>query len=783
MHAWRAAQLRAENEHAALLYEHLDAQTRLAELRLKETQFQEKGGTFQNRLERNTAETRYVRRLGELAAAENGLCFGRVETGAARDYIGRIALADQELEPILTDWRAPAAEPFYRATPATPGAVTARRHLRSRDRAVVDFEDDAFGVGGPVPQASGLAGEGALLAALTAARTGRMGDIVATIQAEQDRVIRSGLDEILVVQGGPGTGKTVVALHRAAYLLYTHRERLAGRGVLVIGPNHTFLRYIDQVLPGLGENEVILAGVADLYPGLAPAGPDAPEAVAAVKGDARMAAVLAAALDDRRRPPREPWTIEVGRRSAQQTEVEIEPAMCERALAAATKTGRPHNQARAEFDLHLSSELALRIARRRTEATSMDELTELADAIGEDPAFRAACNTLWPLLTPEQLLSELFRSPSRLAAAMPEFSEAERAALLRPSPAGSPQPSPWTAADIPLLDEAAELLGPLPGRADSADEDVDADADDPRAGRARHTEGITHGDLAAAEAVLADFGGGLVSAQMLLQQYLGDKPVAPLAERAMADRHWAFGHVIVDEAQELSAMAWRLVARRCPSRSMTIVGDLAQSAATGGPRTWGEVLDPYAPGRWRSVELTVNYRTPASIMSLCADVLRAINPDLKAPSAVRDTGVEPWRLRIPAPDDAGALRAVVQREIAQLNGGKLAVIHPAALRAELEGRLADLPGLAFGEDPEALDAPAVLLTPARSKGLEFDAVLVVEPARIVAAHPRGASDLYVALTRATRSLGIVHGESLPDLLPRAALRECDPPTPSALSGP
>ena len=243
---WRTRELRAENEYVGRLYDRLESQRQLALTRLREIHLQDKGGTRQSRMERDTLEIHHTRRLAELHAAEYGLCFGRIDSvDGERQYIGRIALADDDHEPVLTDWRASAAEPFYRATPAAPGGVAGRRHLRSRGRTVVDFDDDAFGLSARALEdrdSSELSGETALLASLTAARTGRMGDIVSTIQAEQDRIIRSELGGVLVVQGGPGTGKTVVALHRAAYLLYTHRDRLAKRGVLVIGPNTTFLR-------------------------------------------------------------------------------------------------------------------------------------------------------------------------------------------------------------------------------------------------------------------------------------------------------------------------------------------------------------------------------------------------------------------------------------------------------------------------------------------------------------------------------------------------------------
>jgi DNA helicase IV len=268
-----------------------------------------------------------------------------------------------------------------------------------------------------------------------------------------------------------------------------------------------------------------------------------------------------------------------------------------------------------------------------------------------------------------------------------------------------------------------------------------------------------------AKAVLEDFGAGLaeIDAEMLVRQYREETP-RPLAERAAEDRTWGFGHVIVDEAQELSPMAWRLLTRRCPGRSMTIVGDLAQTGAPAGLSSWGEALDEYTARRWRTVELTINYRTPAEIMRIAERVLRAVDPALTAPSAVRSSGVRPWSLRIPEDDRGPALRTAVMEEIAALDGGRMAIIHPQAWPVELIDALAGLDGVTLAGGLSALDSPAVLMTAAQAKGLEFDAVLVVEPAEMVAAHSRGVNDLYVALTRATKSLGVIHSRDLPEML-------------------
>src|ERR687895_1839540 len=302
-----------EQQYVTMLYDRLDDLREQAAARLAAV-LRETGGNPQARVEREVANTRYTERLGQLAAAENGLVFGRLDfRDGERRYIGRLGILDEaaDYEPLLMDWRAPAARPFYVATAVAPEGVRRRRHIRTRHRTVVGLDDEVLDLSAADQGGrTSLTGEAALLAALNASRTGRMSDIVATIQAEQDRVIRADHRGVLVVQGGPGTGKTAVALHRAAYLLYTHRDRLARRGVLVVGPNPTFLSYIGQVLPSLGETSVVLGTVGQLHPGLDARRTEPPE-TAAVKGRAEMAAVVAAAVRDRQQVPRRPIELVV----------------------------------------------------------------------------------------------------------------------------------------------------------------------------------------------------------------------------------------------------------------------------------------------------------------------------------------------------------------------------------------------------------------------------------------------------------------------------------------
>jgi DNA helicase IV len=771
-----AAELEQEQAYVSMLYRRLDTLRERAKAELERALGYDGGGNVQARVDRDAFVARHSGRLAQLAAAEHGLCFGRLDRAdGSHLYIGRLGLLDDDREPLLVDWRAPAAQPFYRATWAAPNGVVRRRHLRTRGRQVLGIEDDVLDHESlSEAERDGLSGEAALLAALTTSRTGRMADIVATIQAEQDRIIRSDLPGVLVVQGGPGTGKTAVALHRAAYLLYTHRQRLARRGVLVVGPNPTFLRYIEQVLPSLGETDVLLSTVDGLYPGVTATGRE-PVEVAAVKGDGRMVGVLAAAVADRQQVPDDPLRLEVGGQR-----LRLDPATCEQARRRARATGAPHNQARAVFRRELVAALTDQMVAALTrdlpevdlpdddllvdefpaERLLDDEREEIRAELAAAPPVRSAVDRLWPRLTPEQLLTGLLTAAERLAVAGGELDPAERARLLRPVPRnGDPG---WTPADIPLLDEAAVLLGDDGARTRRA-EARQAERERAELAYARDVlAGATVGDAAryAPDTSALD-------PSVLAGRWRTRGPQVGLAERARQDRTWVFGHVIVDEAQELSAMAWRMLMRRSPSRSMTVVGDVAQTGAPWGPGSWARALDPHAAGRWRVEQLTVNYRTPAEIMAVAADVLASLAGGLEPPRSVREGRTAPWSLRLDPEHLAAELPGVLAAEAAAVGDGKLAVLVPAGRAEELAGVVgAALPAATARQGPAVLDAQVAVLTVGEAKGLEFDAVVVVDPAAILAGTVRGANDLYVALTRTTARLGVVHPGSLPPVLAR-----------------
>ncbi len=755
-----ADDITSEQDHLTTLYRRLDVLRDEAAERLRLILL-EGGGTPQGREQREAMRGHWTEQVAQMNAVENGLCFGRLDFADQAEsprYIGRIGLfaEDRDLDPLLVDWRAPAARPFYLATAVSPDGVTRRRHLRTKGRKLIGVDDEVLDLAAGRPSGrEDVTGEAALLSALNAGRTGRMRDIVETIQAEQDEVIRSGLEGVMVVQGGPGTGKTAVALHRAAYLLYTHRASLTRSGVLILGPNATFLRYISQVLPTLAETGVLLATLGDMFPGVVARGTETP-AAAEIKGRLSMLDVLAKAVADRQAVPGD--FVEVDHDGYP---LRIERAVCEDARAAARRTGRPHNVARQVFVTEAIHALSLQIAERiGTDPLGGENLLEEADLaetrreLREDLDVQQALFDLWPVLTPRQVLRDLLSDADRLQSAAVELSSEERDLLLRAREAR------WTPADVPLLDELAELLG--------VDDTLRArQAAQERREAIEYAEGvleIVEGSRSldfeddAEEEVLSAI--DVVDASAFVERHeVLDTRTA--AERAAADRTWVFGHVIVDEAQELSPMAWRLLMRRNPSRSMTVVGDVAQTGDLAGTTTWDQVFEPYVAQRWRLTELTVNYRTPAEVMAVAADVLASVDPSLTPPRSVRESGVTPWARRVQPPTLAEDLIATVRSEAAQVDDGRVGVLVPAALEQSLgEALIAAVPGAAVGEQPDLLNH-IVLMTVKQAKGLEFDSVLVVEPDAIIAESPRGLSDLYVAVTRATRRLGVLHTADLP----------------------
>lgn len=697
--------------------------------------------SLQARVERDIEVAEHSASLGALDAADAGLCFGRIDRRDGVTYhIGRTGIRrdDADRTPLLIDWRAPVARPFYLATGYEPMGLRRRRHITTEGRTVTALHDEIMDLADTTR--TGYESHDAdevLLAALNSARTGRMADIVSTIQAEQDHIIRAPQRGVLVVEGGPGTGKTAVALHRAAYLLYAHREQLAKRAVLIVGPNPAFLGYIGEVLPSLGETGVLLATVGELFPGVHATGSDTP-AAAAVKGRAEMAHVLAEAVRDRQQVPEKGAPLVIRHDDG---ELVIDWDMAVEARHKARETQLPHNLARPHFVFRIIDELTAQLADRigadpygGPNFLGPDDIALLGKGIAASAEVHSAIATLWPPLTPQEFLADYLARPTHLGA--------DEAELIRRAD------GPWTPADVALLDEAAELLG----EDDSA---ARAAAEAERARQIAYAQGVLDVSYASRTYEFEDkhdeesevlAAHDIIDAERFAERH-EEADHRTAAERAAADRTWAFGHIIVDEAQELSAMAWRLLMRRCPTRSMTLVGDPAQTGDIAGLGSWKRILEPYVGDRWQHTRLGVNYRTPAEIMDLAARMRRKSCPDFRPPRSVRSTGVVPWTERATKEDLGRTVLAAVARETP--DEGRLAVIAPR----ELHGELASL-----GGGPVDLTRTVVLLDPRQAKGLEFDSVIVVEPALF------GESDLYVALTRATQHLGLVHVEDLPEAL-------------------
>lgn len=638
----------------------------------------EKATTFSQVYDRDVSVRVALHRAETLDIGDESIIFGRTDsTEGDRYYIGRRAVFGEHHEPLVVDWRVPAAEPFYRATGFESLGLALRRHFLCESRKLLAIEDEHFGDGTDL----GLAGSGALLAALERPRTGTMRDIAATIRAEQDVIIRAPLEGVLAVQGGPGTGKTAVALHRAAFLLFTHRKKLGQQGILVVGPNRLFLHYIERVLPALGESGARLVILEDLVPGVRTQSGDPPP-LARIKGEERMASVIERAIANRQKHPSGPLTL-----TWEDYELRLSTREIEGVISSARRVRRTHNATHAALRRSLAKHLYDHYHRAVVKQYgSFDEMNGVARRPGEAalrsrPEVAALLEDLWPLLSPKRFLSELLASRPALQAA--GLSEADAQVLWR-SDGGA-----WTHSDIPLLDEAAALLGAAVENRSAADD----------------------GDL---------------------------------------DEWETYGHVVVDEVQDLTPMALRMVARRARHGSMTMVGDLAQSVGAMPPESWDQILSSMSTGRGAAVqELTINYRTPGSVMDVAARVLAVAAPDLVPPTSIRDDG-EPLAFVETTDLIAELARAATTHRSSGL--GTLAIIAPESMLPAIR----DASGAS-----DNIEASVSALSVEDAKGLEFDEVIVAEPSQIVAESPQGLRALYVALTRATRHAAVVHAQPLP----------------------
>ncbi len=609
------------------------------------------------RYARDLEVTQLTESIRQLQAAEHSLCFGRIDRSDQGEslHIGRIGLRTEDGSPLLIDWRAEAARPFYAATMAAPMGVRRRRHLRLDGREVVDVNDEILD--GTSPTAVDLVGDSPLVAALNTARTGRMHEAAATLQAEQDEIVRSPHRGVMVVDGGPGTGKTIVALHRAAYVLYAFPS-IADQGVLVFGPNRRFLTYISEVLPSLGENDVRLATMPDLV------GVEAtrtePDHIARAKGRAALAGDLARLVRQH-----QPHGVPLELKTTHDT-VRLEPAVVDAARRQALQGDIGHNRARELFTEYVVDDLVNELERRTAKEISdfeeeleahlginldrftgndapTDDLDIDWDSIREDllgdPSIDRAITRVWPRLVADDLVRELLKD------------------------LGVGRADGWSDADLALLDEARALV-------DGAQEKT-------------------------------------------------------------------YGHIVVDEAQQLSEMQWRALMRRCPNRSMTVVGDLAQAGPSTTLRTWDEALKPFVGDRFAHNRLTVNYRTTTEILLATEPLLAEIAPDQQLSRSIR-RGEEPRILDVTTEGLPTTLSTLIA-EVAHEHPGELIGViatteRSPALEAEVHG------------------AGATIVAAPDARGLEFDTVIIVDPAGIRAAGDAGLRDLYVAQTRATKRL-------------------------------
>ncbi len=686
----RHPELDAEQAYLDFAYACLDESRERAN-RMTSNYAPSSGGTTQARHERESIVEGVVQRLAQLNLGDRSLVFGRIDpTGTGeRFYIGRLGVWDREQDPVVVDWRAPVAEPFYRATGREPMDIERRRHFATRGRTLLGIDDELFGELAQGTTNGEVRGQGALIAAIEASRTGRLGDIVATIQGEQDEIIRAPMPGVLLVQGGPGTGKTVVALHRAAYLLYTHRFPLEGQGVLVVGPNRLFLAYIEQVLPSLGEAGVEIAVLGDLLRPRVRVDKLDDEATAAVKGDLRMMKVLARAVSDRERPLREDFHIGFGVQRLRMTMGESRWIIGE-----ARRRSRGHNSGRKIVEELVFQKLAAS-ARKQVDAGTVRE------RLRHELPIRELLEWMWPVLTPAHLLHDLYGSRALLRSANraksgPIFSAEEIQQLHRPR-ARHADDVIWRFHDVPLLDEARALLGYRPGKRNS-------------------------------------------------------------------DAVRTYGHICIDEAQDLSPMELRMVSRRSLNGSMTVVGDIAQATGAWANEGWGSVLAQLPDKREvQHRELTIGYRIPGPAMTLANQVLPLAAPGLRPPQPVRSDG-DPPRV-VDVTTVAGVeLVDVVRSEIGAVVEGNVAVIVPDSLEAAVR-ELFEAHDLPFGgANRHGLDQQITLVPVRLVKGLEVDSAVVVEPARIIREERQGVRSLYVALTRATKRVAVVHSEPLPDML-------------------
>lgn len=686
--------------------------------------------------ERDSFAAHYEDAIMRLRGVENRLVVGRIDTDKGQTHhIGRIGLTDTHQNPVLLDWRAPGASAFYRATPAHRHGVVLRRHIATRLRKVTGVEDELLDASAPTSELN-LTGEGALMAALRQSRTGKMSDIVATIQKEQDVIIRSDAQGVMVIQGGPGTGKTAVALHRAAYLLYTQRERLARSGILVVGPSDLFIRYIDHVLPSLGESDVVSTTLESLLPEVTVTRKESAE-VEEIKGRRLWKDICKRAIDILERPLEKDIRIRCGADWLLLTPDDVHAAQAEARLAS-----HYHNVARDTYARYLVNLLARQVA--QSSGTTLEESPWIIRDIASSVEVRREVNLHWLPSSAPALLERIFSRCDILESIAPELTEYERELLYRPKGSG------FSRGDIALLDELSELLGTYISPSEQvrlAQKKAERDEVNAYISRTFRSTGL---------------GRGIVSAE----RYMYDdssSPTSSLAERAARDRQWTYGHIIVDEAQELSPMEWEMLRRRCPSQSMTIVGDLDQRRQGAPKEGWAQLLGSLEK-KAHYCNLSISYRTPGEILRAASRVMEHAGWHTHTVVPARE---EENCLHIEHVDNlVSALLTASSAEMDFLDKncghghGLIAIIAPEKYCDEIaqachKAQLDCVRGIHSAREKARIH----ILSAREAKGLEYDSVILAEPSEIL---DEGAGNLYVAITRATRRLLCFYTHKLPE---------------------
>ena len=659
------------------------------------------GGIGQQAMDRDVEVHRLSARLRVLRRFGLDLCLGHMVSADNPEpvYVGRLGLTDKAGRRLLLDWRSPVAEPFFGATHANPMGLTSRRRYRWTRGRITDYWDEVFTADGLEGHAAALDDQSAFIASLGGSRSARMRDVLGTIAADQDAIIRAGSRGALVVDGGPGTGKTVVALHRTAYLLYSD-PRLGHRrgGVLFVGPHQPYLAYVSDVLPSLGEEGVQTSTLRDLLPEGAAAAVEADPDVARLKSSAAMVEAIEPAVRFYENPPAEGMKVET-----HWSDIWLSAGDWAEAFEA-PEPGTPHNEARGQ----ILEELLTLLTDKFEGDASADELRK---SLLRNTELLRTLNRGWPLIEPADLVGDLWSVPAYLRKCAPWLSPADVAKLQRADAQA------WTVSDLPLLDAARRRLGdPQATRRQRRHDSAVA------AEREQMTQVVDN----FIEATDDEYGTGLVT--MLRGEDFADALINEAALPAADPDQLAgpFAHIVVDEAQELTDAEWQMLLSRCPSRSFTIVGDRAQ-ARHGFTESWRERLERVGFDRISLASLSINYRTPEEVMAEAEPVIRAVLPDANVPVSIRSTGVPVGH------GPASELSSVLDGWLATHDDGIACVIG----------------------DPAFLATPRVRsLTPELSKGLEFDLVVLVDP-EAFGTGIEGAVDRYVAMTRATQRLVIL----------------------------